>query len=252
MGVLYDDHGVVLHHDRWEHVVGSIDGEADVAIIDPPYGDTGLPWDVLTTDWLAGVDRACKPTASLWVWGSMRMLLTVGAQITAAGWSFSQDIVWEKHNGSSSAADRFRRVHEQAVLFYRGQWADVHHVPQFTDDATKRVVRRKQMPAHWGAIAGAHYVSEDGGPRLQRSVVFERSAHGSAIHPTQKPLGITRTLLAYSCPCDGLTVDLFAGSGTTLMAARELGRRCVGAEQHEGYARAAADRLHSTLPLVAS
>ena len=180
------------------------------------------------------------------------MFLAVGTQIAAAGWSFSQDLVWEKHNGSSSAADRFRRVHEQAVLFYRGQWADVYHVPQFTDDATKRTVRRKQKPAHWGAIAGAHYTSEDGGPRLQRSVVFERSAHGSAIHPTQKPLGVTRSLVAYSCPPDGMVVDLFAGSGTTLMAARELGRRSVGAEQHEGYARAAADRLHSTLPLVAS
>ena len=84
------------------------------------------------------------------------------------------------------------------------------------------------------------------GQGFLRSVMYERSAHGSAIHPTQKPLGITRTLIQYACPPGGLVIDPYAGSGTTLVAAQQCGRAAVGAEMDEGYAVAAADRLAET------
>lgn len=50
-------------------------------------------------------------------------------------------------------------------------------------------------------------------------------------------------LIEYSVPVGGLVVDLFAGSGTTAVAARNLGRRCIAFEAHEPYAEAAANRL---------
>ena len=68
-----------------------------------------------------------------------------------------------------------------------------------------RVVRRKTKPAQWGgAVGSAVYRSEDGGPRLQRSVMRVRSMHGSAEHPTQKPHDILQPLLAYACPPGGM------------------------------------------------
>jgi site-specific DNA-methyltransferase (adenine-specific) len=44
-------------------------------------------------------------------------------------------------------------------------------------------------------------------------------------YPTQKPLGVLRRILAASSPPGGLVADFFAGSGTTGVAAHELGRR---------------------------
>lgn len=84
---------------------------------------------------------------------------------------------------------------------------------------------------------------EDGGPRLMRSVLQVRSEHGRAVHPTQKPLGILRPLIQYSCSIDGTMLDPFAGSGSTLLAARELGRRAIGIEAREDYCEAAVKRL---------
>lgn len=110
-------------------------------------------------------------------------------------------------------------------------------------DATARQVRRKQRPAHWGDIGEHAYSTEDGGPRLMRSVQYERSAHGSAIHPTQKPLGICRTLIQYSCPPGGLVVDPYAGSATTLVAARMCNRRAIGVELLAPYVDRAVRRL---------
>src|SRR3546814_5592817 len=60
-------------------------------------------------------------------------------------------------------------------------------------DAVAKQVRRKTRPTHTGDIDLGAYRSEDGGPRLQRSVIDVRSCHGHAEHPTQKPLGIIRS-----------------------------------------------------------
>ncbi len=46
-------------------------------------------------------------------------------------------------------------------------------------------------------------------------------------YPTQKPLGILRRIIAASSPPGGLVLDFFAGSGTTGVAAHELGRRFI-------------------------
>lgn len=251
MTIVYEDDLVVLHHSDFEHVLPSIEG-ADLAMVDPPYGDTALEWDRVELGWLPYVAAALKPNGSVWLWGSLRYLAHAIPAAEAAGWTLSHDIVWEKHNGSGSAADRFRRVHEHAVLLYRGPWADVHCEPQVSQDATARQVRRKQRPAHWGDIGEAAYETEDGGPRLMRSVQYERSSHGVAIHPTQKPLGIYRSLIQFSCPPGGLVIDPFAGSATTLVAARQCGRRAIGCENdtEEGYVDRAVARLaHSPLPL---
>lgn len=242
MTAAFTDDLVELHRGRFEDVLTSIEG-ADLAIVDPPYGDTALEWDRVERGWLPFVAAALKPSGSVWLWGSLRYLTHAIPAAEAAGWSVSQDIVWEKHNGSGSAADRFRRVHEHAVLLYRGPWAKVHSNPQSSLDATPRQVRRKQRPAHWGEIGDHAYATEDGGPRQMRSVMYERSAHGTAIHPTQKPVGIYRTLIQYSCPLHGLVIDPFAGSATTLVAARQCGRRAIAAEVDEGYIAAAVERL---------
>jgi site-specific DNA-methyltransferase (adenine-specific) len=73
--------------------------------------------------------------------------------------------------------------------------------------------------------------------------------HGRALHPTEKPIGLLDPLIRYACPVGGLVLDPFAGSGSTLDAARQAGRRAIGIEGHEPYAERAALRLsQATLP----
>lgn len=217
----------------------------DCVIADPPYNETSLAWDRWPSEWPSAVRRVLKRSGSMWVFGSQRMFLDRIDEFD--GWRFSQDIIWEKQNGSSAAADRFRRVHEHVLLFYRtdSPWGGVYKDVQYTLDATARRVRRKQKPPHWGVLDGSSYTSEDGGPRLMRSVLQVRSEHGRALHPTQKPLGIVEPLLRYSCPPGGLVLDPFAGSGTTGVAALRNGRSADLIEINPDYCKIIAKRLET-------
>ena len=227
-------------------------GAFDCCIADPPYGDTSLSWDTICPGWIPRMAELLKPSASIWVFGSMRFLAPLFAEMRAHGFVYSQDIVWEKQNGTGFHADRFRRVHEHAVLFYRGAWGDVHHDTQYTMDAVARTVRVRVRtgPQHFGDVKGGGiYETEEGGPRMARSVLQVRNEHGRAIHPTQKPLKLLVPLIRYSVPVDGWLIDPFAGSGSTLLAAQIEGRNATGIELDAGYALAAQRRIRDDAPL---
>ena len=218
------------------------DCSVDAVVTDPPYGQTSLPWDRFVYGWMAEIDRILKPTGSVWVFGTLRMFTQHWREFD--GWTLAQDIVWEKHNGSSFHADRFRRVHEQAAHFYRGDWASVYKGKVVTMDATRRtVIRKKGRPAHMGDIDGHTFTSEDGGPRLMRSVIYARSEHGHAVHPTQKPTAIIEPLILNACPPGGVVLDPFAGSGTTGGVAVRLGRQAILCEGNPDYLSAMERRI---------
>jgi site-specific DNA-methyltransferase (adenine-specific) len=88
------------------------------------------------------------------------------------------------------------------------------------------------------------------GPWPQRTVewssVLQPGARGIAStaaatgHPHTKPVPLMRELIS-RCP-DGIVIDPFCGSGSTLVAAKDLGRRAIGIEIDESYCRIAAAR----------
>jgi DNA modification methylase len=70
-------------------------------------------------------------------------------------------------------------------------------------------------------------------------------------NPTQKPVLVLCDLLSVVCPPDGLVLDTFMGSGSTLAAAHALGMRAIGIEVDEQACEKAARRLEDP-PLLAA
>jgi site-specific DNA-methyltransferase (adenine-specific) len=89
------------------------------------------------------------------------------------------------------------------------------------------------------------YLLAKGNPKPASVIpdVIEWRYTGNRFHPTQKPLSAMRPLIrAFSQP-GGLVLDPFAGSGTTLVAAAQLGRRAIGIELDPAHCETARSRL---------
>jgi len=63
------------------------------------------------------------------------------------------------------------------------------------------------------------------------------------LHPTQKPVSLFHKLISASSNLEDMIFDPYMGSGTTLRAAKDLGRRAIGIELEERYCEIAATRL---------
>jgi len=235
----YEDSFVTLYNgDYRDYLPMLTKAGADAIVTDPPYGETSLDWDKWPTGWL---DDAATISRNLWCFGSFKMFYRQAAEF--AQWNLAQDTVWEKQNGTGFHNDRFKRVHEFAVQWYLGEWGDLYNEPPKTADAIKKTVRRKERPTHMGAIEDSNYTSEDGGDRLMRSVIKLRNMHGRAINETEKPVQLVGLYVETSVPVGGLVVDLFSGSASTGIAARQQGKRAILIEKRQSQCASAARRL---------
>lgn len=81
------------------------------------------------------------------------------------------------------------------------------------------------------------------GPRPRTVVRFDWSGTMDPLHPTVKPVPLLQKLVAWSTDTGEIVLDPFAGSCTTLMAAKLSGRRAIGIEINEDYCKIAVERL---------
>lgn len=81
--------------------------------------------------------------------------------------------------------------------------------------------------------------------------VIDWSYTVNRLHPTQKPIKVLRPLVEAFCPEGGSVLDPFCGSGSTLIAAEQLGRDALGIELDADHAETASLRLASNQRHVA-
>ena len=241
----YSDELVTLFHGDFREVDGW--QSADVMVTDPPYGETSLEWDHWPAGWPTLV-ADFSSVAQMWCFGSTRMFLDRRGDFAA--WKQAQDLVWSKPRGVGMTSDRFNRSHELVLHWYRGKWGDLYldtpRVAAWNDRRPDRGLTRRGAAPDGNKVKpqGGAGVYVDDGKRLMQTVIdADQGAPINLLHPTQKPLAVLEPIIHYSCHPDGTIADPFAGSGSTLVAAKRLGRKAIGVELDERYCEIAAKRL---------
>jgi len=182
---------------------------ADVLVTDPPYGmafQSGQRAEKF--DAIAGDEDTSARDSALDLWGAARPAAVFGTWRVPRPFDTRQLLVWHKRGAGPGMGDlttAFGTSHEEIYLI--GKWE-------------KRHARR-----------GSVITTESSPSGLTTKIG----------HPTPKPVGLMEVLIDAAPP--GVIADPFAGSGSTLLAARNLGRKAIGVELEERYCEIIAQRL---------
>jgi DNA modification methylase len=273
--------GRVHAGDSLELMRGMPDRCVDLVVLDPPYWKVvGEKWDYQWRTiedyaawcrlWLREVERVCKRSASLYLFGYLRNLVHIFRDVCDAGFDFRQDIVIDK--GMKSVAGRktstykqFPNVTETILFFVYDAKPAIRELLNERKRAagltSKEINERLRVKAEgggmWSIYAGRNILAQvptaEMWARLEEVLEFRapedlRDFHFKTqmgltnvwsdisfsergrIHPTQKPLPLVERILRASSRPGDIVLDPFAGSGTTAAAAVRLGRRCVSFE----------------------
>lgn len=215
----YSEKGIEIYHGDCREILPSLP-VVDLVLTDPPYNASNSKatfaekgYAAVNEDWDKGfqvasfVDlafAALSPTGSLVSFCSYHLL---GEYLA---WKTPQQIIhWRKTNPFPAIAKVYTPSIEYAVWFVKGS--------PYTFNKGKAGQNIIDLPFC------------NGNERWR--------------HPTQKPLELIARLASVHSNESDLILDPFMGSGTTLRAAKDLGRKAIGIEIEEAYCEIAANRL---------
>lgn len=158
-------------------------------------------------------------------------------------WKYN--LIWEKTQptGFLNAKKMPLRNHEDICIFYKK--LPVYN-PQKTTGHTRKVSKAEhKVGCKSTTDYGEHGLTTyDSTERYPKSVwKFAKDVQKSALHPTQKPLSLLEELIKTYTNENDLILDSCMGSGTTGVAALNLGRRFIGIEKDEKYFEIAKERI---------
>jgi DNA modification methylase len=189
-------------------------------------------------------------------------LMLLGAQAAIAlqkdGWFLRNEIIWHKKGvRPESVSDRFTRTHEKVYLFTKAgsYWFDQDEVREplvtkpraMTGSKGPALPRRVLRVGDRVRVWTAHPLGRNG-----RDIWEIATTSHKGKHPATFPTELVRRCLKASCPPAGHVLDPFGGSGTTGLAAVELGHTATLIELNPEYVTEARCRLRAGAVSVAA
>ncbi|MDD5041711.1 MAG: site-specific DNA-methyltransferase [Candidatus Peribacteraceae bacterium] len=167
---------------------------------------------LFTRKWLEAAVPHLAAKNVIYCFNCDRMVFALREGMQDAGFRLSQLLVWVKTQPIAGRLDH----HPQHELIAYG-WHGVHERIRCAD----------------------------------RTVLVHPKPHRSTFHPTCKPVALLRRLVLNGTRTGDIVYDPFLGSGSTLLACQETGRRCIGLELSPEYCRVVCERFEKATGIAA-
>ena len=239
--------GCTIYEGDCFDILPKLDIKASAVFTDMPYHQTSCAWDSkidLARFWDM-VEQKTVPNANFVLFSAGKFTVDL---INSRREAYRYDLIWSKSTrcGFLNSALMPLRSHESILIFTRpGECKNATYNPQRTPSGRfgVRNVSRKSDGVY-GFTNG--YTSISDGFAHPSSVLHfasERGNNHSEFHNTQKPLQLLQWLILSYTNRGDTVIDPFAGSATTAVACRMLGRKCIAIEKHPKYYEMAVERL---------
>ncbi len=228
----YEREGITIYHADCRDVLPAL-ASVDVVITDPPYSEHVHSKSRRGADLTDGISRERSLGFDAITPDVMQFVSAEFARLARR---------WVLVFSNVELATDWRLALEVGGLEYirTGAWVKLDSTPQFTGD-------RPAMGFETVTIAHCKGRKKWNGGGTQGvwsyPIVLNRSHKEPRLHTTQKPLDLMLRLVRLFTNENETILDPFCGSGTTLRAAKDLGRKAIGIEANEADCETAAKRL---------
>lgn len=231
----------------------------DLVFADPPYNVKKAEWDTFESQqayvdwslrWIEQAARVLKPTGTLYICGYSEILadlkLPASRYFQGCRW-----IVWHYKNKANLGSD-WGRSHESMLHLrmsreFTFNTDDVripygNHTTKYPEHPQAETSQYGRNGKHQDKVWQPHPRGAKPRDVIEVPVLSNGMSERTA-HPTQKPEELLRKIILASSNSGDLVIDPFLGSGTTTVAAEQLGRRWMGCDISEEYCGWAVERL---------
>lgn len=210
--------------------------QADLLVTDPPYnvdyqakGKMKIANDHMAdenfvaflTDTLQNANDSMKPGAAFYIWHADSQGFNFRTAVKNIGWETRQCLIWNKNSLVLGRQD-YQWKHEPCLYGWKDGAA--HY---FTDKRNLTTVIEKKLDIEKLSKAEMKdLLTQIFEGETPTSVIDCDKPKKNPDHPTMKPVPLIGKLISNSSRRKDIVLDIFGGSGTTLIAAEQLGRCC--------------------------
>lgn len=234
----------LMQGDCLERMKEIADGSVDMVLCDLPYQVTSNKWDSLIPFeplWAEYLRVAKQNAAFVFTASQPFTSVLVMSQIKL----FRHEWIWIKNRGSNFAntvREPFKE-HESMLVFSRGKWTYNRQMQERTGggkDLVGKTQKRFTTSENY-RVFDRVVVKEL--PELRVPSSWQKFNTEVGLHPTQKPTMLMEYMVKTYSDTKEVVLDNTMGSGTTGVAAMNLGRRFIGIERDDKYFAIAKERI---------
>lgn len=238
--------------------------KADLVFTDPPYGVSykgaqipgGKQWKGIANDQLRGDELAeflfmafeqlhqhSGPGAAAYIWYASKTHVQFELAANEAGFEVKQQLIWNK--GMSLGHADYHWAHEP-VLYLKKKSGSTTWYGDRTEKTILGPKRSELLSLKKEELVQIIKNLIDGTTTWE----IDRERTVTYKHPTQKPVPLAGRAIINSSKERGIVLDAFVGSGTTMVAAHQLGRICYAMDLEPKWCQVTLERMRHLAPEI--